>query len=139
MSSQDLHSNVKTSIALNFALINDEFQRVGAIIDTENFESIEIIWAGGVITDGDYWTYFEHGDESDMSDAIVILPQWMIGDQTYVLTSAHANSTNRYGYVGKKRYIRCHINPTNITSGGYMGMVAIRSNPRNTPIPEEHV
>lgn len=139
MASQDLHSDVKTELAFNIQLVNTTEGWLGNIIDTQNYESIEFIWASGTITDGTYTLTFQHGEASDLSDASTVDSSRIIGSATKTLTAAMDNTTNRYGYVGHKRYVRCNIQPAGVTTGGTMGILMVKSNPRNAPIAEEHV
>lgn len=143
MASQDLHSDIKTEIGFKLQVVDTDEYWVGKVIDTQNYESIEFVWASGDITDGVFRISFQHGDEAEgaaILDETAVSDEWIVGNATKVLDNTMSNSTNRYGYVGKKRYVKCEIKPdAGITTGGIMGIVMEKSNPRNAPVPEEHV
>lgn len=149
MSSQDLHSNIKTQVALHFVnqnpITTDPI--LGTIIDTcptsENetgYESIEFIWVTGVVLGalGEFGISFKHGDQADLSDAEVVDSKWLIGNTAKTFKIDENHKTNRIGYVGKKRYIRCQIDVISVGSEAILGVVAVLSNPRNAPRPPEY-
>lgn len=144
MASQDLHNNIYTKTALDFRTY-DLFEKVtGNTIDTNpnssaetGYESIEFILAIGSITGyGAIQVEFEHGDAANMSDAEIVDSNWILGNTAKTFNQNEIDSTSRYGYVGKKRYVRCNLH---VPSGdiAIMGVIAVLSNPRHAARPDE--
>ena len=132
----DLHSKIKTLIALAVGNITTDTTTVGAIIDTQGFESLEFSIQSGTITDGTYTLVLEEGDDSGLSDAAVVPAANILGVLTgFVLTDDDA--TKRVGSIGKKRYQRLSILSAGTTTGGTnFTAQAILSNPLRGPVAE---
>ncbi len=130
MASQDLHSNVDERIALNTQVISSDTTTAGVIIDTQGFESLEFIVQAGIVTAGDVTPLVEDGDDAALSDAAAVASDFRIGSLVLLDTS---NTLTRFGYVGKKRYVRLSAvtdNSANLTVGG----TAVLSNPHSAPV-----
>jgi len=146
MASQDLHSNIKTQVAVNIGTYITAGTTTGHIIDTNpitstetGYESLEFIWITGTIVGalGTFKLHFIHGSESDLSDGVAVDPKWLIGNYGKVFGQDENHLTNRVGYVGKERYVRCDLEVLTEGSDGTMGVVAILGMPRNAPRPDE--
>lgn len=149
MASQDLHSNIKTQVAVHFGSYNTitPDPLVGVIIDTNptgadetGYESLEFVWITGVILGalGSYKLAFTHGDTSDLSDGVTVPAEFLLGNTEKVFRIDENHKTNRVGYVGKKRYVRCDITVPEVGSELVTGVLAVLSNPRSAPRPPEY-
>lgn len=130
MASQDMHNSIDERVALNTQLINTDTTTNGNIIDTQAYESVEFIMQAGVVTAGDVTPALQDGDNSGLSDAATVASDFVIGSLVTLDTS---NTTTRYGYVGKKRYVRTNAvtaNSANLT----VGVTVILGNPRTAPV-----
>lgn len=130
MAQIDMHNNVDERIALNTQLINTDTTTAGVIIDTAGYESIEFIVQAGVVTAGILTPVLEDGDDSGLSDAAVVAAAFRLG--SLVVLSA-SNTLTRFGYVGKKRYVRLSglsATSANLTVGG----TVILGNPHTAPV-----
>ena len=113
----DLHSNVKSLIALAVQNIVTDTTTVGAIIDTAGFESLEFLIQSGTLTDGAYALKLEQGDDSGLSDAADVPAADILGALTgFALTDD--DTAKRVGSIGKMRYQRLSIVSTATTTGG---------------------
>lgn len=130
MASQDMHNNIDERIALNTQVIASDTTTAGVIIDTQGYESVEFIVQAGVVTAGDVTPLLEDGDDSGLSDAAAVAADFRLGSLVLLDTS---NTLTRFGYVGKKRYVKLSVvtaNSANLTVGG----TVILSNPRTAPV-----
>ena len=136
MSEYDMHSNVKALIALAVQDITTNTTTVGAIIDTQGFESLEYLITSGTITDGVYALKLEQGDDSGLSDAADVPAAEILGVLTgFVLTDD--DTVKRVGSIGKKRYQRLSIVSTGTTTGGTnFTATAVQGNPLSAPVAE---
>ena len=133
---KDLHSNVKTLIALAVQDITSDTTTVGAIIDTLGFESLEYSIQSGTITDGAYALKLEDGDDSGLSDAADVPTANILG----VLTGFVADDddeTKRVGSISKKRYQRLSVVSTSTSTGGTnFAAQAVLGHPKTGPVAE---
>jgi hypothetical protein len=139
MTSLDKTSRMGPAVALDIQAITEPTTTIGNIIDTKGFESLDMVLASGVITDGDYEVTLEHGDEANLSDGAAVASTDLIG----TLPSIDENDDNaieHFGYIGKKQFVRPSIVSTNVSTGGTMGIIAnlgdsSTSPTVNTPVP----
>lgn len=135
MASRDGHHNSKTVVALAPQAIAADGAKVGPIIDTAGFESVEFVIASGTLTDGDYTPSFEEGDTANLADTAAVAAGDLIGTiaaATFAL--ADDVKTKKIGYRGTKRYLRLTVTGANIAAGGgLIGAVAVLGHPRSQP------
>lgn len=129
MAQYDLHNLLNGAVALNIGAISSSTTTTGNIIDTQGYTGIEFFLLVGARTDGTYTMSLEHGDDSGLSDAAAPSSDDVIGSAA----SSAANSVKRLGYVGNKRYVRCKVVSTTVTSGATVGALAVRGRPNVGP------
>lgn len=135
MPNHDLHNNVKTQIARNFAAITTDTTTAGSVIDLKGYGSCEFVIASGTLTDGAYAILIEDGDASNLSDAAAVADTYLLGTESAAgFAATDDNTVKKIGYVGSKRYVRLSIVSTSTTSGGTIGAVAVLGNPDNPPV-----
>jgi hypothetical protein len=130
MGQRDLHDNVDERVALNTQLINTDTTTAGVIIDTQGYESVEFIVQAGVVTAGDVTPLLEDGDDSGLSDAAAVAADFRLGSLVLLDTT---NDITRFGYVGKKRYVRLSAvtaTSANLTVGG----TVVLGHPHSAPV-----
>ena len=133
---KDLHSNVKTLIALAVQDITANTTTVGAIIDTLGFESLEYSAMSGTITDGAFAFKLEDGDDSGLSDAADVPAANILGVLTGFV-AADDDSVLRVGSISKKRYQRMSLVSTSTTTGGTnFAAQAVLGHPKTAPVAE---
>jgi hypothetical protein len=130
MGQRDLHDNIDERVALNTQLINTDTTTAGVIIDTQGYESVEFIVQAGVVTAGDVTPLIEDGDNVALSDAAVVAADFRLGSLVLLDTT---NDITRFGYVGKKRYVRLSAvtaTSANLTVGG----TVVLGHPHSAPV-----
>lgn len=130
MGQRDLHDNIDERNAFDTQLVNSATTTVGEIIDTAGYESIEFIMKAGVVTAGDITPILEDGDNVALSDAAVVTSDFRLGS---LVALAATNAITRFGYVGKKRYVRFSAlsdGTTNLT----VGAIVVLGHPHSAPV-----
>lgn len=131
---QDLHNNIKPSVALDVAAISSDTTTVGNTIDTADYGSLEFVVVAGTLTDGSYAVQLFEGDESDMSDESQVTDTDDLLGSAITIALTEDDTVERIGYRGNKRYVRLKVVSTSTTSGGTLGAVAIQGHPRTAPV-----
>jgi len=129
MSSVDLKNNITISNALNIATISTNTTTVGIEIDTAFYQGATFNFKLGTRTDGSYLPVITESDTSGGSFTAVD-SSFLIGTPT-ALTASH--TSQRIGYVGKKRYIKASITSTSVTTGSTATVDVILSSPLHSP------
>lgn len=138
MASQDLHDITKTTPAIPPALYTGNALTLGAIIDTNGFESIQFVAVAGDIVDGEFGFGLIEGDLPDLSDGVVVVdPTTTRGPNPFHAGDVDSNTTQHVGYMGNKRYVQLTMQQTGATTGGVIGALAVQGHPRIAPVPEQ--
>jgi len=124
---RDLKSSVLLESGLDLQEITSDTTTVGNIIDTQGFESLTFVVQAGVITDGDYVTLLEDGDQANLSDAAPVPTDLIIGNLP-VFAPSDDQGVKSVGVVSKKRFQRLSLVSTNTTSGGFFVSPVIKGN-----------
>ena len=134
MSEYDLHSNIKTEIALETQPIFMDTTTIGEIIDTKGFESIEYIIQAIAITDASVFNIvLEEGDDAGLSDSTVLDSELVLGDLP-VFTTSSEEGVLRVGSIGKDRFQRLSIVSGEVGAGSVFSAIAILGNPHVAPV-----
>ncbi|WP_289294515.1 hypothetical protein [uncultured Reyranella sp.] len=133
----DLHSNVKASRAIApAAATTDNTPWVSAILDTQNYDTNELVLQAGVLSDADatFTVLLEESNDSGMSGAVAVADADLIGLESEAsFTFADDNVTKKLGYRGNKRYIRATVTPANNTGNAFLAAVWLQANGRKKP------
>jgi len=119
--------------------ISSNTTTVGPIIDTKLFESLTFLLNVGDYTDGTYTVTIEHGDDSGLSDTAAVTiaddPQTLIASNPLVAADLvlAAAGLKRFGYIGKKRYVRLSVVSTAVTTGAIAAILAIQGHAKSNP------
>jgi len=142
MATRDEHST-KTIVDANTAAITSDTTTVGAVIDTQRYESLEFVGYAS-ITDGTYTFVME-----ESKDDVTYTP---VGSDFVLYTGRKASPTDdlptlvnatdndtwfRFGYVGKDRYVRLSVVSASTTSGATLNICAVLEHFRNQSTAEQ--
>lgn len=135
----DLHNKIHTVplFAPIAAQTNSDTARVSSIIDTANYDSLELVLINGTNTDANatFAVLVEEGDNSALSDNTAVADADLIGLETEAgFTFSDDIECRKIGYKGKKRYVRMTVTPTGNNSGDwFMAGIALLANGRKQP------
>ena len=137
MSNNDLHSNIRTTLALNAVALGATGANAGSIIDRQGYGGVEfVIGYGSIVTTGTVVTAIVK--EGDVTGTLTsVADDDLIGTETLASLAAGARVagtgkevTKRIGYKGSKRYVQLTLTGSGTTSVGYVWADAILHNPR---------
>ena len=132
MASRDLKNEIKIVNALNIASITTNTTTAGVEVDTQGFESVTIEVITGARTDGTVTPLLQESDVAGSYSGSVA-DEDLIGLEADAALSV-LNSRSRFGYAGKKRYVRLSLVSTSVTTGLTAGGSAILGNPKSAPV-----
>lgn len=132
MSSSDLKNNIKIVNGLNIASITTNTTTAGVEVDTQGYESVTIEVITGARTDGTVTPLLQESDVSGSYSGSVADEDLIGLEADAALSTAHSRS--RFGYVGKKRYVKLSLVSTGVTTGLTAGASVILGNPRSAPV-----
>lgn len=131
MAEFDIHSVLDTRSALNPTNTTATAAVNGEIIDTRGFEAVEFAVQAGTLG-ATLAVTVQDGDASDLSDAANV-------DSALVLNALPSfaatddNAVKRFGYIGKKRYVRVTVTPGGTASCDFSA-VAVLGKPHSAPV-----
>ena len=104
----------------------------GVEVDTQGYESVTIEVITGARTDGTVTPLLQ---ESDVSGSY----SGSVADEDLIGLEADAalltaQSRTRFGYIGKKRYVRVSLVSTSVTTGLTAGASVILGHPKTAPV-----
>ena len=132
MASRDLKNNIKIVNALNIASITTNTTTGGVEVDTQGYESVTYECMTGARTDGTITPLLQESDVSGTYSGSVA-DEDLIGLEADAALSA-LNARSRFGYIGKKRYIKVSLVSTSVTTGLTAGASVILGNPKSAPV-----
>ncbi|MDC3414272.1 hypothetical protein [Terrihalobacillus insolitus] len=100
----------------------------GSGVDLSNFDSNMAVFQVGAITDGTHTPKIQESDDN------VTFTDVVSTDQIGTLSDLAANTNQRVGYVGIKRYVRAVVTVSGATSGGVYGATVVRGHARKKPV-----
>lgn len=107
---KDLHNQVSVGVAIALTAVADGEDVVGAVIDRQGSEGLELIFQVGAYTDGSVTPLIEDSDDN-VTYAAVADANLTNTEASAALSAAGVSSI---GYVGFKRYVRA----TAVTAAG---------------------
>lgn len=141
MKSNDLHSNIKQSLAIIPAAIGANATKTGLIIDRQGYGGVEfVVDYGSVTTTGSIVTLvLKEGDVTGTLTSVADVD--MLGTEALasMLAGARVAGTGkevskRLGYKGTKRYVQLSAVQTGTTSVGAISATALLFNPSLVPV-----
>ena len=132
MASRDLKNDIKIVNALNIASITTNTTTAGEQVDTQGYESVTIEVIVGARTDGTVTPLLQETDVAGSYSGSVA-DEDLIGLEADAALST-LNARSRFGYIGKKRYVKLSLVSTSVTSGLTAGGSVILGNPKSAPV-----
>ncbi len=132
MTIRDLNDQVDVALSLApAARVNGTFN--GTAVDLRGYDAAMLAVSFGAYTDGTHTPSLQHSD--DGSSFAAVGASDVNGSFTAVSSGAGANTVQRVGYIGAKRYLRAVLTVTGATTGAVSEASVIRGEPRNRPLP----
>jgi hypothetical protein len=133
MASFDSKNDVNQLLALNSQTIASSTTVVGTEIDTLGYNSLTFLPSLGARTDGTFTILVQDSDVSGSGFADVA-DDFLVGTEALAALTA-SNTIKKIGYVGKKRYVKCSMVSTLVTSGSTgVQITAVQGDPRHAPV-----
>ena len=132
MASVDLKNGIKIVNGLNIAAITTNTTTLGVEVDTQGYESVTIEVMLGARTDGTVTPLLQETDVAGSYSGSVADEDLIGLEADAALSTLHTRS--RFGYVGKKRYVRLSLVSTGVTTGLTAGASVILGSPRSAPV-----
>ena len=107
---KDLHNQVSVGVAIALTAVADGEDVVGAVIDRQGSEGLELIFQVGAYTDGSVTPLIEDSDDNVTYTAVADANL----TNTEASAALSAAGVSNIGYVGFKRYVRA----TAVTAAG---------------------
>ncbi len=123
---QDLKNNI--SIATSLAPAARTASANGTGVDLSGFDSAVAVITPGAITDGTHTPKLQESDDDTTYTDVGAAD--LIGS----FAAIAANTNQKVGYIGAKRFIRVVSTVAGATNGGVYGATVIRGHARNYPI-----
>jgi hypothetical protein len=133
MASRDLHDNVKVTVGIAPIALTGNATTAAATVDTQGFESLEVVVQSGVITDGTETPGFFEGDAANMSDEAVVAAADLIGTMA-AFAATDDGQIRKIGYKGNKRYFRAKLVGSGQTTGGFFSVAYLQGHAKNAPV-----
>ena len=132
MASRDLKNDIKILNGVSIASITTNTTTAGVEVDTQGYESVTIEVITGARTDGTVTPLLQESDVSGTYSGSVA-DEDLIGLEADAALST-ANARARFGYIGKKRYVKLSLVSTSVTTGLTAGASVILGNPKSAPV-----
>ena len=132
MASRDLKNDIKIVNGVNITSITTNTTTAGVEVDTQGYESVTIEVITGARTDGTVTPLLQESDVSATYSGSVA-DEDLIGLEADAALS-ELNRRSRFGYIGKKRYIKVSLVSTSVTTGLTAGASVILGNPKSAPV-----
>jgi hypothetical protein len=128
---KDLHSHIYA-----FPIIEPAVQSASsissAICDMQGYNALEFLFQAGTITTGNFAVSLQHGNAADLSDAVTVPADQIIGTLP-VFTAFNDGLVKNVGYIPTLyRYVRAVLTNTS-SPNGILGALAIKSSPYLVP------
>ena len=104
----------------------------GAGVDLQNFHSAMMVVYFGAYTNGTHTPSFEHSDDNSSFAAIPAAE--LDGSFTAVASAAGANTVQRVGYRGSKRYVRAVMTVASGAAGAASCAMVLRAHAGAAPV-----
>jgi hypothetical protein len=135
---RDLISNINFARAISPAAATaDNTALVSQIVDRRGSDSLALAIIIGALADADatFAVTIEHGDASNLSDAVAVPADQLNGTLAGAsFTFAADDTVRKIGYVGGKRYVRATITPANNAGNVFVSAVWVLGNPNLRPV-----
>lgn len=140
MANRDIHNDLHfVPLIAPIAARTDNTAIVSAIIDTANYNGVELVLITGTNTDANatFAVLVEDGDNSALSDNAAVADDYLISTEAVAgFTFADDVECRKIGYKGLKRYVRVTVTPTGNDSGNiFIAGIAVLGSAGTTATP----
>ena len=124
---EQVTSQIILVAGINLALDDNETNN-GVIVDTANFDlGIYFVLLMTAWTDGTHTLLIQEGDESDLSDAATVDATKLVGSlPAPAAISANGDILAAVGVHSTKRYVRCNVVSTGVTTGAVGSLLCVK-------------
>lgn len=136
----DIHSQMKAVPAFNRATINTATTTHGIAVDLAGYEGCEIVALTDTITaagSGASLALYESDTGAFGGEQVLVTADKIRGGYPVIDQDADDNKAFRFGYTGKKRYVRPAVVSLSAFNGS-LSMLAILGVPRNAPVADQN-
>ena len=130
---KDLHSNIKTAIAITPAAYKEATDPTPVVVDRAGYESVVLVAVTGTVTDAQTLVVEHSDDNSTGFEAITQADVNGTLADFLAVAAAEDDTTRKLGYIGGKRYLRVTCDAAGAT-GAIFGVVALLGHPVNGPV-----
>lgn len=123
---KDLKSNIDVVQSLVPAARTASANGTG--VDLKGYMGAVVVFAPGAITDGTHTPKLQESDDNATFSDVAA------DDQLGTLAALAANTVQRVGYRGAKRYVRAVVTVAGATTGGVYGAAVVRGYPHEAPL-----
>ena len=100
----------------------------GTGVDTANYSAVVVIFEMGAITDGTHTPSIQESDDNATFTNVAAAAQ--LG----TLSAMAANTVQKAGYIGTKRYVRPVLTIAGATTGAVSSAIVVGGNCRKAPV-----
>lgn len=100
----------------------------GSGVDLQDYLGAMVVFELGAKTDGTHTPSVEESDDNSTFSAVAA------ADLLGSLSAMSANTVQRVGYIGSKRYIRAVMTVSGATTGALSSAVVVRGEPKLAPL-----
>ena len=100
----------------------------GTSVDTVNYGSVAVIFEMGALTDGTHTPSVQ--DSDDNINFTTVSASSLIG----ALSNLAANTVQKVGYIGTKRYVRSVLTIAGATTGAVSSAIVVGGDCRKAPV-----
>ncbi len=130
MTIRDLENNLGAVVSLAPAARNAN--ATGTTVDLQGHDSAMVAVIFGAYTDGSHTPSIEHSH--DGSSYEVVPAAQLNGTLTAVTGAGGANSVQKVGYIGGRRYIRALLGVSGATTGALCTALVLRGDSHRRPL-----
>ena len=125
---RDMSNHIKPVPAIAPVVVADNTAQVSAIIDRLGFDALTFVVQTGTLADADatFAITMHEGDDASLSDASAVAATDLVGTLSAAnFTFAADGKCFKVGYIGRKRYVRLTVTPTNNAGNAPLSACAI--------------
>lgn len=131
MTTRDIKNNVDAAHSLEPA-VRATGTTNGSGVDLQGYDSAMVLVYFGAYTNGTHTPTLEHSDDNSSFTAAASTD--MDGSFTAVSSGAGANTLQRVGYRGSKRYVRAVMTVASGATGAASAAVIVRGKAASAPV-----
>lgn len=136
MAMKDIESCLLAEVALPAQAVGSNATTAGSAINMSGYESVMFTPFSGARTDGTFTPAILEGDDNNISNASAVADDDLLPSGTGQEATAAigaANTVSQIGYRGTKQYVFCSLVSTSVTTGGTVGVMAVKGHPAKAP------